>query len=227
MNDNVQKNRSIDIEYLFKNIWRKKNIIILIAIAVTIFSFLYSSFIIVPKFKSTGKVYISNQKVQENSITVQDVQLSNYLIKDYKEIILSGNILDKVVKNLDNKIDTKSLKKSLDITSPKDTRILEISFINDKPEFCEKVVKAVLDVTVNEVKEINKTSEASILENPKVENKPFSPNILKNTVLAFILSVFIMIIILSAKEIVDDRIKMGNDVEKKLNTTLLGIIPKE
>lgn len=221
------KSINIDVGYLLRNLWKKKIAILVIAILVTGGVFLYTYFVVTPKYKSVGKLYISNQKMQDDYITVQDVQLSNYLIKDYKEIILSENILSKVSNKLGNKISIDEIKKSVEITSPKDTRILEISFTNINPSFCAEVAKALVDATVNEVKTINKTSEASILEEPKVAQKPFSPNIVKSSVLAFVAAILLSCFIFTAKEILDDKIKIVDDVEEKLNATLLGVVPKE
>ena len=58
---------------------------------------MYSLFIATPKYNSTTRVYVVNQKKDNQAITTQDVQLGTLLVKDYKEIILSNSVMSDVV----------------------------------------------------------------------------------------------------------------------------------
>ena len=67
-------------------------------------------------------------------MTNQDLQAGTYLVKDYKEIILSQDVLEKVISNLKLEQSGKGLSKKIQVTVPVDTRIVSIvvRMINQK-----------------------------------------------------------------------------------------------
>ena len=86
--DNQEKDFvQIDIMLLLRRIWSQKLIIVLTTLVFTAGALMYSLFIATPKYNSTTRVYVVNQKKDNQAITTQDVQLGTLLVKDYKEII--------------------------------------------------------------------------------------------------------------------------------------------
>ena len=76
-----------------------------------------------------------NRNQSENAgLTNQDLQAGTYLVKDYKEIILSQDVLEKVISNLKLEQSGKGLSKKIQVTVPVDTRIVSIvvRMINQK-----------------------------------------------------------------------------------------------
>ncbi|MDS8295530.1 capsular polysaccharide biosynthesis protein CpsC, partial [Streptococcus pneumoniae] len=78
-----------------------KLIILLVALVTGAGAFAYSIFIVKPEYTSTTRIYVVNRN-QENKpgLTNQDLQAGTYLVKDYHEIILSQDVLEKVATNL-------------------------------------------------------------------------------------------------------------------------------
>ena len=49
-----------------------------------------------PEYASTTRIYVVSRNQSENTgLTNQDLQAGTYLVKDYKEIILSQDVLEK------------------------------------------------------------------------------------------------------------------------------------
>ena len=59
---------------LLRRIWEKKILIVLVPLLFTAASLAYS---ITPKYSSTTKVYVVNQKKDDKAITTQDIQLGS------------------------------------------------------------------------------------------------------------------------------------------------------
>lgn len=61
--DNQEKDLiQLDIMLLLRRIWEKKVLIVLVTLLFTTASLAYSIFLVTPKYSSTTKVYVVNQK---------------------------------------------------------------------------------------------------------------------------------------------------------------------
>ena len=96
-----QNTMDIDVFHLFKILWKRKILIALVAIVAGALAFAYSAFIVKPEFTSTTRIYVVNRNQGDKpGLTNQDLQAGSYLVKDYREIILSQDVLEKVTSNL-------------------------------------------------------------------------------------------------------------------------------
>ena len=87
----------IDPVLILKRVLKYLWIIVLAGFIFGITAFLWSSIMITPKYKSSTKVYVLNNNLANKKLTTQDFQIGNYLLKDYKEIILSSKVLERVI----------------------------------------------------------------------------------------------------------------------------------
>ena len=88
-------------------------------------AFAYSTFIVKPKYTSTTRIYVVNRNQGDKpGLTNQDLQAGSYLVKDYREIILSQDVLEKVATNLKLDMPAKTLASKVQVTVPADTRIV-------------------------------------------------------------------------------------------------------
>ena len=84
----------IDVVQMLKVLWKRKLIIALVAIVTGAVAFGYSSFVVKPQFTSTTRIYVVNRNQGDKpGLTNQDLQAGSYLVKDYREIILSQVLL--------------------------------------------------------------------------------------------------------------------------------------
>ncbi|MDQ8806033.1 YveK family protein, partial [Streptococcus ruminantium] len=120
MNKQEMNTIEIDILFLLKTIWRKKFFILLTALFGAGLAFVYSSFLVTPQYDSTTRIYVVNKNVEAGAgLTNQALQAGSYLVKDYKEITLSQDVLTRVKSELNLK---GSLKSKVSVSIPVDTR---------------------------------------------------------------------------------------------------------
>ncbi|MGX7112359.1 Wzz/FepE/Etk N-terminal domain-containing protein [Gemella cuniculi] len=224
--DNQEKDFiQIDIMLLLRRLWEKKIIIALITLMFTAVSLAYSLFIATPKYASTTKVYVVNQKKGDQAITTQDVQLGTLLVKDYKEIILSNKVMNDVAEKNNLAISSKALASKISVDAPKDTRIISITVTDKDPQVASTLANAVREVSANQIKEVTKIDDVTTLEEAKAATTPSSPNIFRNGVLATVLGFILAVAGVVLLELLDDRIKRPEDLEEGMNLVLLGVIP--
>ena len=220
------KEIAIDIVQLFKILWKKKIAIILTAIVAAVLAFGVSSFVLTPEYSSTTRIYVVNRNQSEKSgLTNQDLQAGTYLVKDYKEIILSQDVLEKVISNLKLEQSGKGLSKKIQVTVPVDTRIVSIAVKDDQPEEASRIANALREVAAEKIIKVTRVSDVTTLEEARPALTPSSPNIRRNTMLAFLAGGAVMVILILLLELLDDRVKRPEDVEEVMQVALLGIVP--
>lgn len=215
----------LDIMLLLRRIWEKKILIVLVTLLFTAASLAYSIFLATPKYSSTTKVYVVNQKKDDKAITTQDVQLGTLLVKDYKEIILSNKVMEEVAENIGTGISAKDLVKKISVEAPKDTRIISITVQDKDPQVASNIANEVKTISAEQIKEITKIEDVTTLEEAKPATTPSSPNIAKNGIIATALGFILAMAGTVLLELLDDRIKRAEDIEEVMNLVLLGVVP--
>ena len=216
----------IDVFQLVKVLWKRKFLIVLTAIIAGLAAFAYSSFVIKPQYTSTTRIYVVNRnQADKPGLTNQDLQAGAYLVKDYREIILSQDVLEKVVADQKLTMDAKTLGRKVSVTVPADTRIVSISVRDGNPEEASRIANALREVAAQKIISVTRVSDVTTLEEARPATSPSSPNIRRNTMIATIAGVGFVTIIVLLVELLDDRVKRPEDIEEVMHLSLLGVIP--
>lgn len=216
----------IDVVQMLKVLWKRKLIIALAAIVTGALAFGYSSYVVKPQFTSTTRIYVVNRNQGDKpGLTNQDLQAGSYLVKDYREIILSQDVLEKVVADQGLSFDAKALSKKVQVTVPADTRIVSISVKDGNPEEASRIANALREVAAQKIISVTKVSDVTTLEEARPALSPSSPNIRRNTILGVGIGASIVILLALLVEVLDDRVKRPEDIEEVMHISLLGVIP--
>ena len=216
----------IDVFQLVKVLWKRKFLIVLAALVAGLAAFAYSSFVIKPQYTSTTRIYVVNRnQADKPGLTNQDLQAGAYLVKDYREIILSQDVLEKVVADQKLTMDAKTLGRKVSVTVPADTRIVSVSVRDGNPEEASRIANALREVAAQKIISITRVSDVTTLEEARPATSPSSPNIRRNTMMATIAGVGFVTVIVLLVELLDDRVKRPEDIEEVMHLSLLGVIP--
>ena len=224
MNNQEANTIEIDVLSLLRTIWRKKFLILLTAILTTGLAFAYSAFLVTPQYDSTTSLYVVNQSSDNGAgITNQDLQAGSFLVKDYKEIILSQDVLKNVTTTLGI---TDDIKEKITVNIPVDTRILSISVRDSDPNQAATIANTLRDEAAKKIIEVTKVSDVTTLEAALPAEKPSTPQTKRNLVLGFVAGAFLATALVLVLEVLDDRVKRPQDIEEGLGMTLLGVVPQ-
>ena len=221
-----QSTMEIDVFHLFKILWKRKILIALVAIVAGALAFAYSAFIVKPEFTSTTRIYVVNRNQGDKpGLTNQDLQAGSYLVKDYREIILSQDVLEKVTSDLKLDLSPKALASKIKVTVPVDTRIVSIS-VNDRvPEEASRIANSLREVAAEKIISITRVSDVTTLEEARPAIAPSSPNIRRNTIIGLLGGTVFTVIAVLIVELVDTRVKRPEDIEDVMQIALLGVVP--
>ncbi|HGD0390114.1 TPA: Wzz/FepE/Etk N-terminal domain-containing protein [Streptococcus agalactiae] len=222
MNKIANTEVEINIFNLFKKLWKKKFLITFVAIAFATAGLFYSLFIVTPQYTSSTRIYVINPN---NSITAQDLQAGSFLANDYKEIITSTDVLEKVISSEKLNYPSSQLLQKITVSILKDTRVISISVEDANPKMSQKLANSVREAAVSKIKAVTQVEDIATLEKGNLPKAPSSPNIKKNVLIGFIVGAGLSTIVLVIMGILDDRVNTEEDIEKVLGLTSLGIVP--
>lgn len=225
---NNQENQAVEIDVfsMLKTLWKRKFSIVLVALVFAIAAFGYSAFLAKKEYQSTSRIYVvSRQNQDNNALTNSDLQAGSYLVKDYREIILSQNVLSQAIEELKLDLTPAELSKKISVSVPTDTRILSITAKDGDPKEAARIANGLRNVAAAKIISVTKVSDVTTLDEAEVPQSPSSPNIRRNVLLGFIAGAGLMVVLMVVVEVLDDRVKRPEDVEELMGLTLLGIVP--
>ena len=225
---NNQENQAVEIDVfaMLKTLWKRKFSIVLVALVFAIAAFGYSAFLAKKEYQSTSRIYVvSRQNQDNNALTNSDLQAGSYLVKDYREIILSQNVLSQAIEELKLDMTPAELSKKISVSVPTDTRILSITAKDGDPKEAARIANGLRNVAAEKIISVTKVSDVTTLDEAEVPQSPSSPNIRRNVLLGFIAGAGLMVVLMIVVEVLDDRVKRPEDIEELMGFTLLGIVP--
>ena len=225
---NNQENQAVEIDVfaMLKTLWKRKFSIVLVALVFAIAAFGYSAFLAKKEYQSTSRIYVvSRQNQDNNALTNSDLQAGSYLVKDYREIILSQNVLSQAIEELKLDMTPAELSKKISVSVPTDTRILSITAKDGNPKEAARIANGLRNVAAEKIISVTKVSDVTTLDEAEVPQSPSSPNIRRNVLLGFIAGAGLMVVLMVVVEVLDDRVKRPEDIEELMGLTILGIVP--
>ncbi|MCD8914584.1 capsule biosynthesis protein CapA [Staphylococcus simulans] len=216
--------RKFDLSKLFSILKNNSKLIIGLPILFLIVSLVITFFFMKPKFESSTQIIV-NQKQSDEQFMAQQVQSDLKLVNTYSDIIKSPNVLNEVSKKDNIKYSPDQLSKMVNVQNKTESQILNISVVSQNKNASKIIANEVANVFKDNIKKIMNVDNVTIISKAdkgvQVYPKPFL-----NGALAFIIGLFVALLIAFIKEMIDKRIKTEKDVEEILDLPVLGTINK-
>ena len=231
MNEERRMNRDsegveIDLLELFRVLLSRAWIIILAAVVLGLIAFCVSRFALPEVFQSTTRVYVLNRTDDKDDMpTYQDLQASSQLTKDYSEMITSRHVLERVITDLKLSEKYEELKKNISVSTPSDSRIIQISVSDHDPKQAQIICRAVRDEASEHIQNVMAIDAINIVDDANLPTSKSAPNNTRNTLIGALIGAFIAAVVVIVRYLLDDTIKSNEDVEQYLGISCLAIIP--
>lgn len=219
-NDEVE----IDLVEVFGVLLHKLPILLITAIICGAIGFLLSDFVVPEKFESTTKIYILN-KESTGTVSYNDIQIGTQLTKDYSELIMSRDVIEAVISQLNLDDDYESLQKRISVETPTDTRIVSITVTDLDPAVAQKIADTIREVAAESITQIMDIKAVNLVERANLPTEKSSPSISKWSLIGAAIGFLLAAAIILLRYVLDDTIKTSDDVEKYLGLYTLALIP--
>jgi capsular polysaccharide biosynthesis protein len=209
------------IKILMKRLWA----VILIPLFMGTAAAVVSLYVVEPEYESSITLYVMNKDF-DSRLAYDDFLASQQLIKDCRELIKSRSTTKAVIQQLNIEDFTEEeLAQRITVDLKNDTRLLEIKVRDTNNVRAKEIADEISIIFQKKINELVKLQTLAVVDEAEIPDKPSSPNVLVNTVLAFLLTGFLVICALFLKEYLDDTLKNSEDIEKVLGIKVIAIIP--
>ena len=220
----------LDLKELLTLIWKKKMLIVIMAITGIIIGMTYNLFFTTPKYKSTTDFLLaqSTDNIEGvDSITTTDVALNSKLLNNYAELIKSDMILNEVLNRLGITLNMGELQKDISVENKKNTEFIELTVRSTDNQQAALFANKIIEVFNEKIKEIYNMENVHIVDEAKVSNEPYNINPTKYALIGAAIGIVVAMIIIFLQNMLDDSIRNENDIEHQLGIKTLAKFRKQ
>lgn len=224
--EHYENEEEIDLSELFNIIKKNALVILSVAIAAALVTFMFTTFFVDKQYVSDGMIIINNRKQDgASNITNDEINSAKGLTSVYSIIIKSDPVLETVISNLNLPMSISQLKSTLSINAVDGTQVMNIKSQTKDPKLSADIVNEVLEVAPDFLIEKVEAGSVQIVSPAKVNKSSVSPNPKRNSILMFAVSLMGMSGLFILISLLDKSIKSEQDLEKYLGVPILGVIP--
>lgn len=218
-----QQKSEIDLHDFFGLLLSKALWVLLVAALCGGLAFGYTKFLVKPTYQSSAEVYIATENQVGSS---SDVTVSNNLARDYQTVATSRAVLEQVIDELGLDVSWSKIAGGVSVTLPEEnSRYIIVSVTYGDPAVARDIVDKVCEITDKTMADATGKDRVTTLSGGNLPEAPVSPGTLRNTVLAGVIGVALVVAVLFVMFVLDDKIKTPEQIESILGISILGAIP--
>lgn len=174
-------------------------------------------------YQATTELYITNT---DSVISFQDLQIGSALTEDYRAIITSRTVLNRVISDLQLNINYKGLRKLVTVTNPSGTHIINMSVRTTDAATSRNIANDLLNVSIDQIYQIVGTGKPTIIDYSEADAvEDVTPSLFKFVVIGGFAGALLVVAFLVVKMVLDNTIKNDDDVAKYLRLPVLSAVP--
>lgn len=217
----------IDLKELFDYFKSKIVWVIVIIFAVLIIGNVYTLLTRVPLYRTNASLVLVSENNNTNAVyNNSEQQLNKNLVATYSEIIKSKAVLNDVISNLKLKMTYVELKREITVEAVENTEIINIYVVDKKAKKASIIANEISNVFVSKINSYYKLNNVTILDKAEIVKKPYNSNYLKDNVIYLLVGVVLSCGVIFLFFYFDTTIKTSDEIENKLNLTVIGTVPK-
>lgn len=227
-----EDNDTIDLLKLFEIVMKNIVWFIIVIILCGTVAYAGTTLLIDKTYSATATVIIvqNNNSNASQTVTYNDVQLSQKLVSTYTQILQSEAIGDSVVANLDlydkYEIDTEKLNKMVEVKAASNTEVMNITATSKDPKLSADIANEMVSVFKKKIFDIMSVENVTVLNSAKIPTKPSGPSTLKNTAIGMMIGAVLCGIYAVIVLLTDTKVKTEEDVKKIFDYPVIGVIPE-
>lgn len=217
---NVQEIDLVELFFTLLHNW--KLLLIGLIMGAVIMAGYYGMFV-QSTYRATTELYITNS---DSIISLQDLQMGTALTEDYKTIITSRTVLNKVIEDLQLNMDYRQLRKLISVSNPTGTHIISTSVTTTNRDSSRIIANDLLNVSIERLYQVIGTSEPTIIDYSQadaVEN--VTPSMRRYILMGGLIGLLLVAAFITIRVMLDTTIKTDDDVERYLKLPMLSSVP--
>ena len=175
------------------------------------------------EYTATTTMYVlSKSDDQQVPLTQSDLSAGQMLTNDVATILRS----DRVRHDVAQQFGLESLGAySLSVTSSTTTRVITLSVTGNDPRNAAEVANALVEATSRVATEVMQIEAVNVIDSAKTPTVPSGPRRTLYTAVGFMAGLFAAVAIVVIQDMLDTRIRNGQDVEELVGVPVVGHFP--
>ncbi len=199
--------------------------IILITMIAVMISVYINIYIAKPYYEVNTKIFVGKENSKEAVYNSNDIEVYKNLIKTYSEIVMTDDFISNSLKKNKINISTNIVQDRLSVTPGAETQILGISYVSYDKNEAQKVVAAISNEIVDEMKVLIPNINTKVIETPKLPSQPVGPRIKINILVSLVCALIMSIGLAFFREYINNSVKDAEAVETETGIKVIGKIP--
>ncbi|MBA3927623.1 YveK family protein [Listeria rustica] len=208
----------------------KNNLIWLIALPLIamVIAFGISKYYLVPQYTSSAQIFITtnveSDSEKETTVYSEQLRTNMQMANTFNTILKSSRMLETVRSELHLTESNDALAKKISIQSDKDSLVFTVSVEDSSPDRAQKIVNTITKTYQKDLPKLISNNKVIILEPASLPLEPSSPNVIINTMIAFVLGIIGSVLLVSLIYLFRNVIESEDDLEE-LSLKFVGDIP--
>ena len=219
----------INLKDFFNYYKRYIVIVIMFVFLCTLVVGLYDILLKTPKYSTyTTVVLVKNETTDTtDTISLNDINLSQKLVSTYREIITSRLVLEQVIDRLGLSYSVEQIQKEIDVQSKSETEILKITVTDKDPEMASRIANVLADVFDDEIVKIYNISNVTIIDRALVPTSPSNSHLVRDLVLALFASFAGVSAVIFVIFYFDDTLRSVEEIEQEIEMPVIAKVYKD
>ncbi|WHX26159.1 Wzz/FepE/Etk N-terminal domain-containing protein [Virgibacillus halodenitrificans] len=218
---------TISLKEIFEVIKKRLMLIIALMLGAAIIAAAISYFVLTPTYQNSSQFLVTQSQEDPNTqYNSNDIRTNIELINTYNVIIKSPRILDEVAKELNLNLTPEQLSGKIEVSSAEQSQVVTVTATDPAPELATAIANTTVEVFQEKIPDLMNVDNVSILSQAQLtaDPSPVAPNPMLNIAIALVLGAMVGVGLAFLLEYLDNTIKSENDIEKKLEVPVLGVI---
>lgn len=167
--------------------------ILIITVVISTFAAIYLNFFYLEKiYSSTSSLFVMHKDTNEGINSYQNLLASDMLVKDFKEILISGMIIQELQNSLKDNIpwftsaSKKEILDKIDVSIKSETRIIQIKVEDTDPVNAAQIANTIASIFIKKIPELLEFNNVKVLSEAQPADEPDSPKPVRDSILIII-----------------------------------------
>ena len=211
-----------------KNALRKFWILILATTLIfAILGFLYSQFLVTPKYQSSVNMIVQTNNVEtvDQNVSNEYVNSAKNLAKTYSRILNSSKVQNQVIDDLGLDLSSLELKKLAVAEPVTDSQIVRVTVITEDAKLSKQIAEAYLRIGPEALNSLVEAGKCNPVSGVEVRKDPIRPGLKRTVALMGLVGLALSFAFALFREMQNHFIVNTDDVKDLLGIPVLGVIP--
>lgn len=221
-----EQHQNVNLRELMLAVIGKWWLVIGCMVVVGMLSYWLSNAYTVPIYRAQSTLFIGKDTSVLASINVNDLKFSNELVSDYRELLSSRLVTDKIISDLNGEVWHEQLIRNLNVITIEGTRFMYIAYDDTSASRAAYIANAFSEVLITQAEDIVGVQNISIVDYAIEPLGAMNDDHAMAVAMGGIVGMFIAVAIVFIRRLTDTTVRDEKFIEEAVGLPILGKIPK-